>query len=61
MPGPHGSSLHLGFATGGAAVLRVRAYLRFLHHFPAEAAAQIPQTRSEPGEQLVCSLKPLSL
>lgn len=34
MPDPHSSSFHLGFATEGASVLGVLAYLNLLHHLP---------------------------
>ena len=37
-PGPHSSSLHLGFATKGASVLGVVADLGFLHRFPEGGA-----------------------
>ena len=38
VPGPHRSSLHLGFATKGASVLGVVADLGFLHRFPEGGA-----------------------
>ena len=65
-PGPHSSSLHLGFAKEEARVLGVLANFNFLHHFPEGGTitgplitndsdllgvfTMLPQTRLEPKE-----------
>lgn len=45
-PDPHSSSLHLGFATGGAGALGMLAYFHFLHHFPEGGSTTTDPTLS---------------